>query len=329
MKSAILSFAHMHAFSYIECLKRIPDVEVVAIADEDEERGKSIANRYGTKFYKDYQELLKQENVDFVVVCSENVRHKDMVIASAQAGKHIICEKPISVDITSAKEMIETANKYRVQLQTAFPVRFSPTIRKVKNMIDRGELGNILAFNCTNHGKMPGGWFVEKSLSGGGAIIDHTVHVMDILRWYLGCEVEYVYAEGDRLLHDIPTEDTGLLSVTFENGVFATIDTSWSRPKSFPIWGDVNIEMIAEKGVIDIKVFNQILNLYSDKSNSVSWIDWGANMDLLMIQSFVSCIKSGKPVEVTGYDGLKAMEVALAAYRSLELKEPVKLPLEE
>jgi len=328
MKGAILSFAHMHAYSYIECLKKISDVEISAIADEDTDRGKSLADRYGTRFYKDYQDLLKEEDVDFVVVCSENVKHRDMVIASAQAGKHILCEKPISVDIPSAKEMIDAVNRYGVQLQIAFPVRFSPSVRRVKDMIDRKELGNILAFNCTNHGKMPGGWFVEKSLAGGGAIMDHTVHVMDILRWYLGSEAEYVYAEGDTLLHNIPAEDTGLLSIIFENGIFATIDASWSRPKSFPIWGDVNIEMVTEKGVVEMEVFSQTMELYNDKSMSASWIDWGANMDLLMIQNFISSIKNGKPVEVTGYDGLKAMEVALAAYRSLELKEPVKLPLE-
>lgn len=329
MRAAILSFAHMHAYSYIECLKRIPDLEVVAIADEDEDRGRSIASRYNTRFYKDYQDLLKQEDIDFVIVCSENIKHKDMVIASAQAGKHILCEKPISIDIPSAKEMIKTAERYGVQLQTAFPVRFSPAVRRVKSMIDNRELGSIFAFNCTNHGKMPGGWFVDKSLAGGGAIIDHTVHVMDILRWYLGCEVKYVYAEGATLLHNIPTEDTGLLSIIFENGIFATIDTSWSRPKSFPIWGDVNIEVIAEKGIVEIKAFIQNLELYNDRSMSFQWIDWGSNIDLLMIQSFVSNIKNKKPVEVTGYDGLKAMEVALAAYRALELKEPVTLPLED
>jgi predicted dehydrogenase len=329
MKGAILSFAHMHAYSYIECLKKIPEVELIAIADEVEERGKEIASRYNTRFYRDYQELLRKEDIDFVVVCSENVRHKDMVIASAQAGKHILCEKPISVDIRSAREMIETANKYGVQLQTAFPVRFSPTIRRVKGMIDRGEFGKIFGFNCTNHGKMPGGWFVDKSLAGGGAIMDHTVHVMDILRWYLGCEARYVYAEGDTLLHDIPSDDVGLVSILFENGIFATIDTSWSRPKSFPIWGDVNIYMVAEKGTVEIEVFNQNLSLYNDKTMSVSWVDWGSNMDLLMLESFVHSIRENKPVEVTGYDGLKAMEVALAAYRSIELKEPVELPLEE
>lgn len=329
MKGAILSFAHMHAFSYIECLRRIPDVEVVAIADEDEVRGRSLSEKFNTRFYKDYQDLLKSEDIDFVVVCSENVKHRDMVIASAQAKKHILCEKPISVDVKSAKEMIETANKYGVQLQTAFPVRFSPTIRRVKGMIDRGEFGKIFGFNCTNHGKMPGGWFVDKALAGGGAIMDHTVHVMDILRWYLGCEAQYVYAEGDTLLHDIPSDDVGLVSVLFENGVFATIDTSWSRPKSFPTWGDVNIYMSAEKGTVEIEIFNQNLSLYSDKTMSVSWIDWGSNMDFLMVKSFVDSIRENKPVEVTGYDGLKAMEVALAAYKSIELKEPVKLPLEE
>jgi predicted dehydrogenase len=328
MKGAILSFAHMHAYSYIECLKQIHNVEITAIADEDEDRGKALSNRYNTRFYRDYEDLLKKEDIDFVVVCSENIRHKDMVIASAQSKRHILCEKPIATTISDAKAMIKAAQDYGVQLQTAFPVRFSPVIRRTRDMIEKGQLGKIFAFNCTNHGKMPGGWFVDKNLAGGGAIMDHTVHVMDILRWYLGCEATYVYAEGDTLLHNIPADDVGLLSITFENGVFATIDTSWSRPEVFPIWGDVNIELVAENGVVEIEVFNQNDVLYSDKTKNVSWISWGSNIDLLMIKNFIAAIENNRPVEVTGYDGLKAMEVALAAYRSIELREPVRLPLE-
>ncbi|MGB9683005.1 MAG: Gfo/Idh/MocA family protein [bacterium] len=329
MKGAILSFAHMHAYSYIECLREIPDVEIVAIADEDVDRGKALSDRYSTRFYRDYEDLLKKEEIDFVVVCSENIKHRNMVIASAQAKKHILCEKPISTDIFSAKEMIKAAQDYGVQLQIAFPVRFSPVIRRVKGMIEKGDLGKILAFNCTNHGKMPGGWFIDRALSGGGAIMDHTVHVMDILRWYLGCEASYVYAEGGTLLHNISIDDVGLVNIAFENGVFAAIDTSWSRPEVFPIWGDVNIELVAENGVVELEVFNQNDILYSDRSRSISWISWGSNIDLLMVKGFIDAIRGNKPVEVTGYDGLKAMEVALASYRSIELKEPVSLPLEE
>jgi len=328
MKGAILSFAHMHAYSYIECLKQIHNVEIRAIADEDEDRGKALSARYNTRFYRDYEDLLKREDIDFVVVCSENIRHKDMVIASAQSKRHILCEKPIATTISDAKAMIKWAQDYGVQLQIAFPVRFFPAVRKVKGIIDGGQLGKILAFNCTNHGKMPGGWFVDKNLAGGGAIMDHTVHVMDILRWYLGCEALYVYAEGGTLLHNIPTDDVGLLSITFENGVFAALDASWSRPEVFPIWGDVNIELVAENGIIEMEVFNQNDVLYSDKTKSISWIGWGSNMDFLMIKSFIDAIKNNRPVEVTGYDGLKAMEVALAAYKSLETKEPIRLPLE-
>ena len=118
------------------------------------------------------------------------------------------------------------------QLQIAFPVRFHPVFVELKQVLDRGDLGRILSVECTNHGSMPGGWFIDSELSGGGAVIDHTVHVIDLLRWFWGAEVTEVFAEvGDSLVHPgLGIDDAGMLSFTLANGVYGTLDTSWSRP---------------------------------------------------------------------------------------------------
>jgi predicted dehydrogenase len=162
-------------------------------------------------------------------------------------------------------------------------------------------------------------------MSGGGAVLDHTVHVIDLMRWFMNSEVREVYAEVDTRFSDIPIDDCGLLTLEFENGVFASHDPSWSRCKSFPTWGDVTLEVIGTKGATRIDAFAQHLMLFSDKSNKVSHEFWGNDMDQGLIKDFVTCIKEDLPPSISGYDGLKAMEVALAAYQSAKVREPVKL----
>jgi predicted dehydrogenase len=178
---------------------------------------------------------------------------------------------------------------------------------------------------------MPGGWFIDKSLSGGGAVLDHTVHVIDLLRWFWNTEVTQVYAEvGYSLLHpDLGIDDAGLLSFTLASGAYGTLDTSWSRPKSYPTWGDVKLEVLGEHGIARADAFSQNLVVYSDQVGSAKWIPWGSNADMGLVQDFVDMIVMDRAPSITGYDGLRALEVALAAYRSDERGAPVALPLTE
>src|SRR5262249_18408312 len=149
-----------------------------------------------------------------------------------------------------------------------------------------GKIGKVLAIRGTNRGRCPFDWFVQPALSGGGAVIDHTVHVTDLMRWLLGSEVKEVYAEISNGINGREFYDCGFLTMQFENGVFATLDTSWSRPKSFPIWGDVTMAVVGEGGTLTLDMFSQNLVHYSDKTGGVSWDGWGSNVDLLMVQAF-------------------------------------------
>src|SRR5690606_11826189 len=124
--------------------------------------------------------------------------------------KHVLCEKPIAREIRDAEEMIDSCREHGVILQIAYPVRFAPSVERVRDMVQNGELGDILAINGTNHGQMPGGWFVQKEKSGGGAATDHIVHVMDLVRWMLNDEVKSVYAEMGTRFYDIDVEDCGI-----------------------------------------------------------------------------------------------------------------------
>ena len=327
VKLGLMSFAHMHMGSYASAVNQIPEAEMVGIADHDIDRVNKMAETFGSRAFASYEELLKQD-IDAVIIASENIHHRELTVMAAEAGKHVLCEKPIATTIADAQAMIDVCRKNSVQLMTAFPCRFSPAMVRVKELVDAGTIGEILAVKGTNQGRMPGGWFIEKDKSGGGAVIDHTVHVADLMRWMLKSEAAEVYAEISNAMHHDDYDDVGQLTITFDNGVFTSMNTSWSRPKSFPTWGDVTMEITGTNGVISMDMFAQDMHLYSDKTMSTTWLGWGSNIDLLMVRDFVSRVANGQPVSVTGEDGLRAVEVALGAYQSFELGEAVRLPLE-
>jgi predicted dehydrogenase len=326
MKIGILSIAHLHAMSYADALTKLPGVEFVGLSNEEADAGRRFAEQFGTRFYESDEALLG-EHLDGVIICSDNSRHRPLTELAARHTKHILCEKPISTTVEDGQAMIDACAAAGTKLQLAFPVRFSPPVMSLKQAMDQEVLGRVYSLKTTNHGTMPGGWFVDKARSGGGAVIDHTVHVIDLLRWFWNTEVTEVYAEvGYDLLHpNLGIDDAGMLSFKLANGAYGTLDTSWSRPQSFPTWGDVTIEVLGERGIIRLDAFKQQIAVYSDQVGKAQWVPWGSNMDLGLIRDFVDMIATGRDPSITGLDGLRALEVALAAYRSAETGEVVKL----
>lgn len=320
----IMSFAHMHAFSYAQALCALPGAALAGIADDDAKRAGNMASQFQTQAFHSYDDLLSAD-LDAVVICSENVRHRALTEKAAAAGKHVLCEKPLATTPEDAAAMVRACKDAGVQLWTAFPCRYHPSAVTVKSQFEGDHLGEVWAVRGTNRGRCPGGWFVDLALSGGGAVMDHTVHVTDLLRWFLQSEVSEVYCDATNGMYHSGFDDTGLVTLTFENGVFATIDCSWSRPKSYPTWGDVTLEVVAEGGVTSLNMFAQDFSLYQDDGPSVSWPNWGSNMDLGLVQAFVEGVERGSPPEVSGVDGLRATEVTAAAYRSIETGQPVRL----
>jgi predicted dehydrogenase len=326
IRIGILNTAHGHAHAYAAHLRALAGVELIGVADDDAARGLAFAERHGIRAYESAQALLA-EHLDGVLICSANQQHRALTELAAQQTRHILCEKPIATTIADAEAMIAACASAGAKLQIAFPVRFAPPVLRLRSMLQSGALGQIYSLKATNHGQMPGGWFVDRALAGGGAVIDHTVHVIDLLRWFFDAEVSEVYAEvGIGLLHDgLDIDDAGLLSFKLSNGAYGTLDTSWSRPAAFPTWGDVTIEVVAERGWARLDAFKQQLAVYSNRANRAQWVGWGSDMDLGLMRDFVAMIAEGREPSITGRDGLKALEVALAAYQSAERGEPVRL----
>ena len=317
----ILSAAHGHANSYAAQIHALPNTHLVGLWDSDATRLSERATGYECEAFKDMAALL--EKCDAVMVCAENIHHRTLTLAAATAGKSVLCEKPLATTPDDARAMVDACDKAGVQLMTAFPCRFSPAFQDLVATVQNGDIGDILAVRGTNQGKCPGSWFIDKALSGGGTVMDHTVHVTDLLRALLGSEVDSVFCEADnRLLHG-DFDDMGFVALNFENGVFGTLDASWSRPKVFPTWGNVTLGVTGTKGVVEMNMFGQESVLYSDKRGGISYQNWGSSADYGLVKAFVTSVETGAPVPITGIDGLRAVEVVEAAYASAENHQPV------
>lgn len=331
MKIGIMSLAHLHAEAYLHNLRAVPGLEMMGLADEDPARGQHFAGKFNARLFPSYETLLA-EQPDGVVVCSENANHRPLVEMAARAGVHVLSEKPLATNLPDAQAMVDVCRAERVILMTAFPMRFSAPLLEVKARLDDGSLGYVYGCNTTNQGQMPikhRRWFVDKKLAGGGAVMDHTVHLADVLRWYLRSEVIEVYAQTNHILHanTVDVETGGLIMLTFENGTFASIDCSWSKPLNYPTWGGLTMELITERGLAMVDAFSQNLNIYNQKDSTHYWSNWGSDANQAMIDEFVAAIREQRRPQVTGEDGYKALEVALAVYASAESGQPVKLPL--
>jgi predicted dehydrogenase len=329
VKIGILSAAHLHVESYVPLLQNIAGVEVTGIADDDTERGRAAAQRFGIPFSESYAALLA-ERPDAVVVCSENSRHRALVELAAAAGAHVLCEKPLATNVQDARAVVDACRHAGVLLMTAFPMRFNAPLVALRGRLASGEFGRVYCFNGTNQGQMPANirtWFVDPQLAGGGALMDHIVHLADVYRWYLGAEIVEVYAQANQILHagEVEVETGGQVMLSFDNGVFATIDCSWSKPQYYPTWGGVVFEMVVEAGVVTVDAFRQNLTVYSSAQQRPTLASWGSNADAAMLREFVAAVREGRQPAVSGEDGLRAVEAVVAAYRSLETGQPVRI----
>lgn len=322
VRVGFISFAHGHQWSYAWSAKALPGVELIGLSDPDPARAKQASSSLSIRTFASRKELLAAAP-DAVFVCSENARHEEDVLAAASARVHVLCEKPLSTTVASARRMIAACAKAGVSLGTAFPCRYATPIAAAYAQVKAGTIGRILGANNTNHGSMPGGWFANPKLSGGGAMVDHTVHVADLLRWFLDDEVAEVYAESGRLIYPkLKCDDCGVLSLRFRKGAIATLDASWSRVKGFPTWGDVTLRLWGEKGTIEVDTFGQLVMVYGERTRHAGW---GDNMDAGLVADFVAAIRDRRRPTITGEDGLAAVAVAMAAYRSAGIRKPVLL----
>ncbi|HEX2864994.1 MAG TPA: Gfo/Idh/MocA family oxidoreductase [Deinococcales bacterium] len=323
----ILSLAHLHAESYLPILQGMASVEVAGISDEDSARGRDLAARSGARLFPSHEALLA-EGLDAAIVCSENARHRELVELAAAAGCHVLCEKQIEASLEDAEAMRAACERAGVSFMTAFPMRFDPSVAAARANLLAGHYGPLRAVNGINHSEIPvahRAWFGDAALAGGGAVMDHTPHLVDLLRWTLGAEVTKVFAEVfDPLGAGVDT--AGLASITFSDGTVAALDCSWSRPTTYPRWGHLKMEWLTERGLVAVDAFADHLDVYAKgASRPAEWVGYGGNADEAMLAEFISAAREARPPSVTWNDGYQALRVALACYESARTGRVVDL----
>jgi len=323
LRVGLLTAAHLHVAGYAAACKAHPEVDLIGMWDDDVPRGEEFVGPRGIAFIASFEELMSQ--VDAVVITSENMRHAELVVKAAAAGKHILCEKPLAPTEEHGLQILDAVERAGVKLMTAFPCRYSPAFQMLKQRVADGEIGAIQAICATNRGRCPFGWFVEPKLSGGGAMIDHVVHVTDLLRDLLGEEPIRVQAQIGNNIHGKEWDDTAMVTIEFGSGIFATLDSSWSRPASYHTWGDVTMNVVGEKGVIELDLVGQSIQKYAAGSVTHTSHGFGADLDAAMVNDFVRACLDDSPIPITGFDGMQAARVAIAGYESVAVGQPVAI----
>ncbi len=318
----MLGVAHVHAPSYVQCVHSAQDAELVGHWDKDDSLSQSFAHN-GSKPWADRDALI--DACDAVVIAGENLDHAELIEAAAAKSKSILCEKPLAASREQRERIERAVDKGGVLLMTAFPCPFSPAFESAVAKVGAGDIGKVLSVCATNHGKCPGGWFTDPSKSGGGAMIDHVVHVSDLLRRLLHQEPSRVHAVTGNNMYGEEWDDTAMLTIEYPNGVFATLDSSWSRPASYKTWGDVTMKILGEKGVIELDLFGQGLDLFSNSSGAHATLGFGSNIDQAMVDEFLRAHREKRAPKVTMQDGLAAADLALAAYESAKSGQPVSV----
>lgn len=322
LRVGLVSFAHVHAPGLLRTLAMLPQVELSGVFDE-EGRGADAVREAGATMHPTLDALL--ERSEAVVIASTNVDHRRYTEAAAARGVHVLSEKPLATTLEDARAMVEACEAAGVRLGTAFPVRSSAAVLSLKDLIDRGALGTVRAIRGANPGRFPGGWFGDRARAGGGAVMDHTVHVADLVRWLLADEFTRVQAELGSWLWGLEVEDCGVISADLALGAFVSIDCSWSRPRTYPTWGGLSLHVVGERGTVDVDVFRQSLTHHDDRAGETRLVGWGDDLNARLVGGFADAILAGREVPVTGADGLRALEVAIAAYRSAEAGRPVAI----
>lgn len=324
---------------HIEVLKALPNTELIAVCDVDENRSKKIAAQHGLKSYKDYHTMMKSEKtLDVVSVLTESGLHGKIVTDLAPYEKHIIVEKPMALTLDDADKMISACDAHDIKLFVVKQNRYNKAVVKLKEAVEQGRFGKLVMGTvrvrwCRTQSYYDldpwrGTWAMD-----GGVMTNQASHHIDLLEWMMG-DVESVFAKTGTMLVDIETEDTGLAIVKFTNGALGLIEaTTATRPKDL----EGSISILGEKGSVEIGGFavNEIkvwqFEDGQDKEEDVieSCRQKPDNVygygHYEYIRNVVDCLQHGQKALVDGLEGRKSLELINAIYESAETGKEVPL----
>ena len=339
-----ISGVHLGGYS------RNPNVEIYALCDINEKNLAKRAEEYKvSRTFTDYREMLALKELDAVSVCTWNSAHAECAIAALRAGKHVLCEKPMALNTAQAQEMEKAAKENGKLLMIGFVRRFGNDCAVLKDFIDSGSFGEIYYAKAQylRRKGCPGGWFGDKSRSGGGPLIDLGVHVIDLCRYLMGGpQPVSVYGATFNKLGDrrhikdargysstvvskddiFDVEDMATALIRFDNGAVLSVEASFS----LNIEKDVgNIELFGTKAGCKL---DPELTIFTDMNDYLANVKLAQSTALSFdglidneINHFVECIETGKPCRNPAQDGVTLMKILDGIYESARTGHEVLL----
>ena len=339
-----ISGVHLGGYS------RNPNVEIYALCDINEKNLAKRAEEYKvSRTFTDYREMLALKELDAVSVCTWNSAHAECAIAALRAGKHVLCEKPMALNTAQAQEMEKAAKENGKLLMIGFVRRFGNDCAVLKDFIDSGSFGEIYYAKAQylRRKGCPGGWFGDKSHSGGGPLIDLGVHVIDLCRYLMGGpQPVSVYGATFNKLGDrrhikdargysstvvskddiFDVEDMATALIRFDNGAVLSVEASFS----LNIEKDVgNIELFGTKAGCKL---DPELTIFTDMNDYLANVKLAQSTALSFdglfdneINHFVECIETGKPCRNPAQDGVTLMRILDGIYESARTGHEVLL----
>jgi len=323
-----------------ECITN-PESKLVALADPVAERVTELASKFGVKAYTDYKEMLKNGDIDAIVVAGPNSLHAQQTIEALQAGKHVLCEKPMATSREDAKAMLDAAKKSGKFLMIGLNQRLMPPHVKAKKILQRGDLGSVLAFRTAFKHPGPEGWsvdagkswFFKKGQAFMGVTGDLGVHKADLLRWLLGQEFVEVSGfvstldkrDADGALIDL--DDNALLTMKTEKGIIGSMILSWTN-----YGAEENYTVLyCQKGVLSLgtdPTYGVIVD-YRDGSREMHKVgEMATNTKQVasgIIDMFTKSIATNTPPEIDGMEGYRSLDVILTAMEAAKTGQTKKI----
>ena len=311
-------------------------MELLAAADNDPARLRDFASRHQIpNVHGDWKELVSRDDVAVVHVATPNYLHGEMAIASARASKHVVCEKPLSLSLEEADELLETCAESGVKLCYAERFCFAPKLVWAKELADSGRIGDVhsVKYRKSQSPMSPTAW--DRMLAGGGVLVDVAVHGIEYARWVMGKKpVETVYAQlGSRLRgNGSGVEDESLVIMEFSGGQTAFVESSWvlSGP------AESRAEILGRGGVVYADVVGGGARYFTTEAHELrqagdEWLFGGYRSVLEQgypqeIAHYMECIRDDVEPRESGEDGRAVLEIVMAAYHSAGTGRKVSLP---
>ena len=318
---------------HAKAIHNIRNAKLIGICGSNPEKVRKLAEKYNCKAFKDSNELLGSDEIDLVTIATPSGAHMEPVIEAARHGKHVLCEKPLEISLQRIDEMIEAHNLAGTKLGGIFNYRYHDSLKYLKAAVDEGRFGTITCASIfvpwwRKDDYYRDSWHGTLKLDGGGALMNQTIHMIDMLQFLMG-PVESLQAYTATLGHTIEVEDTGVAVVRFKNKALGII---YGSTASFP--GQFRrIEITGTKGTVIQEENSFKLWQFADQTEAdneiftrFSKIEGGGGVSdpaaisyephAKNIAAFIESVETGKTFEIDAIEARKAVEIVLAIYTS-------------